>query len=107
MENDYDWVIKGGRVIDPINGIDEITDVAIKAKIIAKVGSIEAEKGQKVFDAKDCLVVPGLIDCHVHVYQHCTQLGVNADENCLARGKLLIILFFLLFSWISTAFDIF
>ena len=42
--------------------------------------------GQNEIDASGCMVLPGLIDCHVHVYEHCTQLGVNADENCLARG---------------------
>ena len=42
--------------------------------------------GQNEIDASGCMVLPGLIDCHVHVYEHCTQLGVNADDNCLARG---------------------
>ena len=42
--------------------------------------------GAKEIDATGCLIVPGLIDCHVHVYEHCTQLGVNPDDNCLARG---------------------
>ena len=42
--------------------------------------------GDKEIDASGCLVVPGLIDFHVHVYEHCTQLGVNPDDNCLARG---------------------
>ena len=42
--------------------------------------------GQTEINASGCMVLPGLIDCHVHVYEHCTQLGVNADDNCLARG---------------------
>ena len=28
----------------------------------------------------------GLIDCHAHVYEHATVLGVNPDKTCLARG---------------------
>jgi dihydroorotase len=38
------------------------------------------------FDASDLFVSPGWIDLHVHVYEHATQLGVNADRRCLARG---------------------
>ena len=53
--------------------------------------------GKNEIDASGCMVLPGLIDCHVHVYEHCTQLGVNADENCLARGLTIKILIFMVF----------
>ena len=53
--------------------------------------------GQNEIDASGCMVLPGLIDCHVHVYEHCTQLGVNADDNCLARGLTLKIHFLIIF----------
>ena len=39
-----------------------------------------------MLDASGCFVSPGWIDLHAHVYQHATELGVDADERCLYRG---------------------
>ena len=33
-----------------------------------------------------CLVVPGLIDLHIHGYEHATPLGIDVDKYCLHRG---------------------
>jgi len=82
----FDLIIRKGRVINPANGLDIIADVGIKSKRIA---SIEPDLGGKCFeefDASGCIVTPGLIDIHVHVYQHATPLGIDVDETCLARG---------------------
>jgi dihydroorotase len=62
-------VIKGGRVIDPANGIDEIMNVAIADGRIAAVSRetpIEFS-GAKEIDGKGKWVVPGLMDMHVHL----------------------------------------
>ena len=37
------------------------------------------------------LVVPGLVDIHVHVYQDETPLGIDADEYCLSRGSTTVV----------------
>ncbi len=37
-------------------------------------------------DATGCIVCPGLIDLHTHVYEYATTLGVNPDRDCLSRG---------------------
>lgn len=64
---DYDLVIKGGRVIDPKSGIDGVMDVAISNGKIAKIASNIATSGAKqVVNASGLLVVPGLIDIHGH-----------------------------------------
>ena len=39
-----------------------------------------------VFDAEGAFVSPGFIDAHAHVLEYATQLGVNADDNCLRNG---------------------
>ena len=79
----YDLVLKGGRVIDERNGVDGIFDVAIKAgKVAAVAQSIDAT-GSKVRDVSGCIVAPGLIDIHTHVYHKATSLSV--DPGFIAR----------------------
>jgi len=62
-------LIKNGRVIDPANGVDEKLDILVSEGRIAKLGkpgSITAN-GAGVVDVDQRLVVPGLIDMHVHL----------------------------------------
>ena len=59
-------LIKGGRVVDPKNGIDAIRDVFVKSGKVAAVGENLSEKADKTIDAKGLVVTPGLIDIHVH-----------------------------------------
>ena len=63
----YDMVIKGGHLIDPLNGIDQVMDVAIKGgKIAAVEKNIAITQAKKVVYAKGLIVSPGLIDMHSH-----------------------------------------
>lgn len=65
----YDLLIKNGRVIDPKNQIDSILDVAIVNGKIAKIGKdISATQSKKTVDATGLFVTPGLIDIHTHVF---------------------------------------
>ncbi len=61
-----DLLIRGGRVIDPANGMDEICDVWVKDGLIAGVGAFSA-KAKETIDASGQIVCPGLIDMHVHL----------------------------------------
>jgi dihydroorotase len=65
-QTSYELIIKGGRVIDPSVGIDAIRDVAISAGKIAAVDSNITASAADTIDARGKLVVPGLIDIHVH-----------------------------------------
>jgi dihydroorotase len=61
-------LIKGGRVIDPSQGIDEVVDILVEDGIIKGLGKhLKAEKGCKTIEAAGFLVTPGLIDMHVHL----------------------------------------
>lgn len=69
-------LIKGGRVIDPANGVDELRDIFMKDGKIADKDSLEStldainakKHGDlEVIDASGKIVVPGLIDIHVHL----------------------------------------
>jgi dihydroorotase len=77
-------LIAGGRVIDPANKRDEVTDVLIVEGKVASVGaeaSAKAPKDVARFDAKGMVVAPGLIDLHVHL----REPGQSAKET-IATG---------------------
>jgi len=81
-------LIKNGRVIDPANGIDEKCDVLIVDGKIAEVrqktedGSQKTEDRRTVIDASGKLVVPGLIDIHVHFRE-----PGDEEEETIASGS--------------------
>jgi len=74
-------LIKNGRVIDPANDIDQNCDVLICDGKIAEVGKIEKKVGN-VIDAAGKLVVPGLIDIHVHFRE-----PGDEEEETIASGS--------------------
>ena len=74
----FDLVLTGGRVIDPSQEIDAVTDVAFAGGTVAAVGQGLAAKAARVRDVRGLIVTPGLIDLHTHVYWGGTSLGVDA-----------------------------
>jgi dihydroorotase len=61
-------LLKGGRVIDPANGVDGVRDLLIVDGVIAKIGVDLPADGATVIDVPAGLIVtPGLIDMHVHL----------------------------------------
>ncbi|MAE67248.1 MAG: amidohydrolase/deacetylase family metallohydrolase [Phycisphaeraceae bacterium] len=83
----YELVIKGGRVVDPQQGIDDDRDVAITGDRVAAVDpTIDAGPETEVIDARGKLVTPGLIDVHVHVYSGVSHYGIEPDPHCLRQG---------------------
>jgi dihydroorotase len=81
-------LIKNGRVIDPANGIDKKCDVLIVDEKIAEVGGeiqnskFKIQNCGTVIDAEGKLVVPGLIDIHVHFRE-----PGDEEEETIASGS--------------------
>src|SRR5580765_7546324 len=62
------WMLKGARIVDPANGRDGVFDLLIDGDRLARVGRDLPIEDAKVVDVPSGLViVPGLIDMHVHL----------------------------------------
>lgn len=59
-------VLKGGRVVDPAAGRDEVTDVLVDGGRVAALG--HGLEGDTVLDATGLVVGPGFVDLHSHVH---------------------------------------
>lgn len=82
---EFDLLLRGGHVIDPANGIDQVRDVAVKGTRIAQVAAaIPPSSAKRVVDVAGSYVVPGFIDLHAHAYG--TELAVSQDDTALPTG---------------------
>ena len=63
----YDAVFRGGRVIDPESGLDEVSDVAIAGDRVAAVG-IGLPPGRQEIDVAGQVVTAGFVDLHSHAH---------------------------------------
>jgi dihydroorotase len=79
-------ILKGGRIIDPSQGLDAITDVAFENGRVVNAGDALRRPDAQVLDVTGRIVTPGLIDLHTHVYWGGTSLGVDADEIARLSG---------------------
>lgn len=60
--------IAGGRVIDPVNGVDRVTDLLISGgRILGLDRGPEGFRADETIDARDRLVLPGLVDLAAHL----------------------------------------
>jgi dihydroorotase len=91
MTSKLDLLVKGGRVLDPAEGIDEQLDIVVSRGRIESIGEdleqrLSSQGFRQVIDAKGGLVVPGLIDIHAHVYTGVCPLTVLTDEVASRNG---------------------
>ncbi|MBO5658635.1 MAG: amidohydrolase family protein [Duodenibacillus sp.] len=63
----YDLLIRGGRVVDPKNGVDAVLDVAIEDGRVVEIGEELAGCAKETLDAAGKIVIPGIIDMHTHM----------------------------------------
>jgi dihydroorotase len=86
MTQAFDLVLRGGRVIDPAQGVDAICDVAVANGRIAAVQPGLPESGTSI-EMRGALVLPGMIDTHAHVFRHVTgRFGLDADMVGVQSG---------------------
>ena len=77
-------LIKGGRVIDPSQGIDDTLDVVVENGLVKEIGKgLAAPAGAETIDATGKYVVPGLIDMHVHL----RDPGLEYKEDIISGSR--------------------
>ncbi|MGE5304995.1 MAG: amidohydrolase/deacetylase family metallohydrolase [Alphaproteobacteria bacterium] len=81
-----DFILKGGRLIDPASGRDGFFDVRVRNGIIDEIESNMAAEGAVVIDVKDQIVTPGLIDVHLHLMKGLGAFGVDPDIFGVGSG---------------------
>lgn len=63
----YDLLLKGAHVVDPLNGVNGVNDVAVEGGKIAAVGPDLTGPAREVIDVSGWVLQPGIIDSHVHL----------------------------------------
>lgn len=76
-------LIKNGRVINPATKMDEVKDVLIQDNLVTKIESDITEEVEKVIEAENKWVTPGLIDVHVHL----REPGFEYKETIASGSK--------------------
>jgi dihydroorotase len=88
----YDIVLRGGRVIDPAQGLDGVLDVAVRDGRIAAVEKDLPGPARETMDVRGRLVLPGMIDTHAHVYRYVSgRFGLDADMVGVHSGVTTVI----------------
>jgi dihydroorotase len=65
---------KGARVVDPRNGVDDLFDFVVHEGCIERIGpSLNCPKGAREISLKNRLVIPGVVDMHVHLREPGTR----------------------------------
>ncbi len=85
--NQRNLLIKGGRVIDPSQKIDEVRNILISKGLIATHGKTYKNGKAEVFDASGMIVMPGLIDMHAHLREPGNEEAETIMSGCDAAAR--------------------
>ncbi|MBQ1193912.1 MAG: dihydroorotase [Lachnospiraceae bacterium] len=80
-------LIKSGRVINPSKKSDKVQDILIENGIITKCGENISGEFDEVIDAGNLLVMPGLIDLHVHLREPGFEYKETIETGSKAAAK--------------------
>ena len=86
-------ILKGGRVIDPAQGLNKITDVAIADGKILSVGEAEDTGSAEIIEVSNFIVIPGLVDTHVNAYgslgfSHPDTIGIGQGATSYVEAAI-------------------
>lgn len=79
-------LLRGGRVIDPAAGRDEVADVLVEDGRVAAVGPDAPRAGAEVLDCEGLVVAPGLVDLHAHLREPGFEHEETVETGCRAAA---------------------
>lgn len=75
-------VVRGARVLDPVEGVDQVLDVRVDGGVIAELGDRLAAIGHTEIDGAGLTLAPAFVDPHVHL-----RVPGREDEETVATGS--------------------
>ena len=78
--------LKGARVVDPRQGIDQILNLHVRQGIL-QVGAAEAPAGADTVDLQGHLITPGWFDLHVHFREPGREVAETVASGCQAASN--------------------
>ena len=83
-------LIRKGRIVDAASGIDETADLYLDDGFVREIGNdlTPREKNDRIIDAEGCLVMPGIVDLHVHFRDpgQTQKEDIETGSRAAARG---------------------
>ena len=76
-----DLVVRGARVLDPVEGLDSVCDVRVDGGTISAIGTGLDANGHRVIDGAGLVLAPAFIDPHVHL-----RVPGGEDEETIGSG---------------------
>lgn len=71
-------LLKNGKIVNPKNNFEGISDIRIKLGMIVEIGkNLKVEDGEEIIDLTGKIITPGLVDIHCHL----REPGFNAKET--------------------------
>ena len=74
-------IVRGARVLDPVEGVDAVLDVRVDGGTIAELGARLEPNGHRVIEGEGLLLAPAFVDPHVHL-----RTPGREDEETIASG---------------------
>ena len=88
----YDLLLTNGRILDPSQNIDSVTDIAFKnGRVLEIAETLDKKQATHIRDVSGNLVTPGLIDLHTHIYWGGTSIGVDPTDYAQRCGTTIMV----------------
>ena len=80
-------LIRGGRVVDPAQGVDDRLDLLIQDGKILRLGRDLAAPDAQILNAGGLTAAPGLVDIHVHLREPGFEAKETVSTGCAAAAR--------------------
>jgi len=80
-------LVRGGRIVDPSQGIDHVSDLLIEDGKISGIGEGVTRDDAQVIDAAGLVVSPGFIDLHCHLREPGFEYKETIATGTLAAAR--------------------